>query len=431
MRKMTLINAGLSVGLALLLAPGCARRHDPTNPVAEARDGGISNFTHDYGPDGYGYLPANGDGLTLTESPLRKSKHYLPPGYRQPGEGRPFPVLYLLLDYGGNGSTDDVTDQYYLEIGLRLMVDSLINGGVIKPMIIGTVDLYNAYGGSWFASNTTQGLYEECLIEFISYTNTALNSSTQNGRDSRAISGVGMGGYGAVITAMRHPELFASASSINGHLAFTRSSDIYDYHGVEDWAVHVFEENFVTPLPPGQTPTPEATREYYEMDPDINRPRRKPYTNLVFSMAAAFSPFDTASIVPADSVTWMNAAVVGGEERDWKVTLPFDFTGLMWPHAWAKWTPFDAAQILWADPVALSGVETLILAGTTAEFDILPQNRIFRDVAEARGASTVHYQEFEGYGDYPTARRRYLDRTLRVVLQFHSDQFVDPWTPGP
>ena len=60
------------------------------------------------------------------------------------------------------------------------------------------------------------------------------------------------------------------------------------------------------------------------MDPDINRPLRKPYTNLIFSMAAAFSPFDTANIVSADSVTWMNAAVVGGAESDWRVTLPFD-----------------------------------------------------------------------------------------------------------
>jgi len=173
---------------------------------------------------------------------------------------------------------------------------------------VATVDLHNAYGGSWFASNNVQGLYEECLTEFVAYTDTALNVSTLTGRESRGIAGVGMGGYGALIMAMKYPNLFASASSINGHLAFTRSSTKHGFDGVQTWAVKVFEENFVSPLPPGVPPTPEATLPYYSMFPDINRPLRKPYTNLVFSMAAAFSPYDTSTVTSADSVTWTASA---------------------------------------------------------------------------------------------------------------------------
>ena len=419
---------------ALLLATfaGCARRNDPSQPVATGNSGTIATFTHDFGPTGFGYLPANGDGLTLTESPLRTSKTYRPPNYRVPGQGRPYPVLYLLLDFGGNGSNDDVTDEYYFEIGLRVLADSLIHAGIIKPMLIATLDLYNAYGGSWYNSNPVQGAYESCLTEFVSYTDTATNFSIQNGRDSRGISGVGMGGYGALLMSIRNPNLFASASSVNGHLAYTTKSTAHNFGGVEEWAVKAFEENFVTPLPPGTTPTMTALLPYYSMFPDINRALRKPYTNLIFSMAAAHSPFDTVTGVMAlDSATWMNPVMAGGDETNWKVTLPFDWTGQIWPHAWQKWQVNDVSQILSFNPLAFSGIEVLVLAGATAEFNILSQNRIFHDVAIARGASSVRYEEYEGYDGYPTQRRNYLDRVLRQILLFHSDQFVDPFTPGP
>lgn len=416
------------------LVSGCARREDPTQPVAVGEAGSVVKFTHEFGPDGPGYLPANGEGLTLTESPLRDSKTYRPPGYRPEGQGRPYPVLFLLLDFGGNGGNGgntDVTEEFYFEVGLRRLADSLILAGVIKPMMIATVDLYNAYGGSWYVSNNIQGMYEECLTEFVAYTDTATNFSQQNGRLSRAISGVGMGGYGAVWMAMRHPELFSSASSVNGHLAFTTASTTHGFKGLEEWIPFVFEENFVTPVSPFVVPSTGAVLPYFSMSPNINRPLLKPYTNLMFSMAAAFSPFDPATATITDSLVWMNPAMAGGPERSWKVCMPFDWSGDLWPFTWDAWQAHDVAQILSFNPVALADVETLIMAGTTSDFNVLQQNRVFHDVARARGASTVHYREFEGYAGYPTRERNYLDRTLREILIFHSEQFIDPGTLGP
>ena len=414
---------------------GCGRRDDPTTPVAQGETGTVAKFTHDFGPTGAGYLPANGEGLTLTESPLRTSKTYRPPGYRDKGEGRPYPVLYLLLNFGGNGGNggnDDVTDEYYFEVGLRRIADSLILGGVIKPMMIATVDLYNAYGGSWYQSNNIQGMYEDCMTEFVAYTDTATNFSRQNGRLSRGVSGVGMGGYGAIYMAMSHPELFSSASSINGHLAFTTASPTHDFKGIEEWIPYVFAENFVTPLSPYVPPTDEAALPYYSMSPNINRALFKPYTNLMFSMAAAFSPFDPATATLNDSLTWMNAAMAGGQDRSWKVAMPFDWAGQIWPSAWSKWQERDVAQILSRNPVALADIQVLVMSGTSTNFNILQQNRVFHDVALARGASTVEYREFDGYEGYPTVQRNYLDRTIRDILIFHSEHFAaDPDTQGP
>ena len=414
---------------SLVLASGCARRNDPVGAVVSGDQGAIKSFLHDF--EAPGFLPANGEGLTLTEFPSRKSKTYVPPHYRLPGQGRPYPVLYLLLDFGGNATTKDVTAEYYFEIGLRRLADSLINAGVIRPMIIATVDLHNAYGGSWYTNNPIQGRYDDCLVEFVAYVDTALNASTHNGRFSRAISGVGMGGYGAVISAMRHPGLFSSVSSINGHLAFSSESVKHNFRGVVEWAPMVFEENRVTPLPVSPNPYGDAaTLPYYSIAPDITRPLAKPFTNLVFSMAAAFSPFNPATATSEDSVTWMNKAVAGGVETNWKVTLPFDYSGNLWPPSWSDWKANDPSRILYDNPVALADVQVKVMAGTTSRYNTLAQNRIFRDVAVQRGALTVQYSEYEGYDGYDTEARNYLIFVLKDILIFHSDNFTqDPFTP--
>lgn len=415
------------LSMAIVAANGCGRRLDPVAAAVGGDAGEVKIFTHDYGPAGSGLLPASGDGLTLTESPLRTSKTYVPPGYREKGQGQPYPVLFLLLDFGGNGLPSAVVDDdYYFEIGLKAIADSMINAGVIRPMIIATIDLYNAYGGSWYTSNSIQGFYEDAFIDFVQYTDTALNAaSSQLGRDSRAIGGVGMGGYGAMMLAMKRPDLFASASSINGHLAFAQTSGKHNFHGIRDWAPKVFEENFVTPLPPGYTITNDwAALPYFSMTPDIKLPLRKPYTNLVFSMAAAFSPFNPATATSTDSLSWMNPAMAGGAAQDWKVSLPFIWTGEIWPDVFGKWLLFDATQFLLDFPTQLSTVQVHVEAGTSSEFNILAQNRIFHEAAIARGISTLSYHEFDGYEGYPTTRRRLLSERLREVLVFHSNHLT-------
>jgi len=410
-----------------MLAGGCGKRQSPVATDIGGPSGDVLNFTHDFGPNGSGWLPASGEGLTLTESPLRNSKAYLPPGYRVRGEGRPYPILYLLQDFGGNGQPESsVDEQYYFELGLRMTADSLIKAGVIRPMIIATVDLYNAYGGSWFASNGVQGSYEEAFLEYVRYTDTALNVANEQGRYVHAVGGVGMGGYGAIMMAMKHPDLFSSASSVNGFLAFTTNSEKYGFNGISGWIPKVFEENFVTELPAYVTSDPAAVLPYYSMTPDIKLPFRKPYTNLIFSMAAAFSPF-----MGQDSITWMNPALAGGDFRDWKVTLPFIWTGELWPDVFTKWQSHDATRYIYTHPTVLSATAVHVEAGTTSDFGTLEQSRIFRDAAVSRGLPFFEYEEFNGYAGYPTVGRNYLSLRLRNILKFHSDYLLGDYYLAP
>jgi hypothetical protein len=240
--------------------------------------------------------------------------------------------------------------------------------------------------------------------------------------------------------AMKHPDLFSSASSVNGHLAFASPDAGHDFNGVLEWAPMVFAENFVTPLPPFTITDPDsvvtyadenrsAVRPYYGMTPNISEPLRKPFTNLVFSMAAAFSPFMGTR---EDSSTWMGPLWEDSERpiQNWKVTLPFTFTGEIWAPAFGRWRENDATQFLLVNSSALVNTSLHVEAGTTAEFNILAQNRIFMEAVRARNVN-AEYVEFEGYEGYPTQSRHYLADRLRTILKFHSDHLVGAGTLGP
>lgn len=429
MRRYSNWTYALALAVAVaLVAGGCGKRVNPVAEAPQGPEGAVQNFTHDLGPSGANVLPAPGEGLTLTESPLRTSKVYLPPGYRVQGEGRPYPVLFLLQDFGGNGQAGSPTDeQFFLDLGLARIADSMILVGEIKPMIIASIDLYNAYGGSWYTSNSVQGDYEGALLAFVQYADDNLNVYSEQGRAAHAIGGVGMGGYGALMMAMRYPEQFSSASSVNGFLAFTQTSVTYNYNGISEWIPRVFEENFATPLPPDEPTTPTSLGPYYSMKPDIVNALRKPYTNLMCSMAAAFSP----RIAGGDSTTWLNPAMAGLSYRDWKVRLPFTWTGELWTAVFGMWKQNDPSYYVIANPTALANTSIHVETGTTTDFNLLQQNRIFRDAAVRSGVPDMEYVEFDGYPDYPTTGRRYIADRLRAILKFHSDHLYGPYYLGP
>jgi S-formylglutathione hydrolase FrmB len=83
--------------------------------------------------------------------------------------------------------------------------------------------------GSWF-SNSVDGKrrWEEFL------TGDLLREMERRyrvvpGRTGRAITGISMGGFGAVKIAMKHPDLFGSVSSLSGALIPIRLSDLRRY----------------------------------------------------------------------------------------------------------------------------------------------------------------------------------------------------------
>lgn len=128
---------------------------------------------------------------------------YLPADYGT--SNRRYPVLYLL-----HGYTDDETG--WTQFGeAHLIGDRVIQNGDAAPMIIVMPDA----GVTWYVNSYDGKVkYEDFFIkEFIPHIDATYR--TRATKQYRAISGLSMGGYGALIMATKHPELFSAAAPLS------------------------------------------------------------------------------------------------------------------------------------------------------------------------------------------------------------------------
>jgi S-formylglutathione hydrolase FrmB len=121
-----------------------------------------------------------------------------------------FPILYSLHGLGDN-------EQFYVHSGLWNFVEDMRSRGELKDFLIVTPD-----GGAGFYINAKDGKnrYEDFLIEEF-FPAIEKRYRAAPGRANRAISGVSMGGYGALHLAFKHPQLFSSVSAHSAALIET------------------------------------------------------------------------------------------------------------------------------------------------------------------------------------------------------------------
>jgi enterochelin esterase-like enzyme len=133
----------------------------------------------------------------------RKYAIYLPPDYEN--SQRSYPVLYLL-----HGGGDDQTA--WIQFGeVNRLADDAIKVGKIPPMIIVTPD-----GFTSFYINTADGKlnYEDFFIkELIPHIEKTYKVKAE--RKYRGIAGLSMGGYGALMYALKYPNLFVAAAPLS------------------------------------------------------------------------------------------------------------------------------------------------------------------------------------------------------------------------
>jgi S-formylglutathione hydrolase FrmB len=115
---------------------------------------------------------------------------------------RRYPILYFLHGLGDN-------DQMFIHTGGFNLVEDLWERKQLGEFLIATPD-----AGATFYINSHDGKtrYEDFLVqEFLPGIEARYRVKT--GRANRAVSGVSMGGYGALHLAFRHPQLFSSVSA--------------------------------------------------------------------------------------------------------------------------------------------------------------------------------------------------------------------------
>ena len=137
---------------------------------------------------------------------LNKEVHYsifLPSDYYT--SERAYPVTYLLHGYGD-------ADDGWIQFGeVNRLADDAIKAGKIPPMIIVTPD-----GFTSFYINTADGKlnYEDFFIkELIPHIEKTYKVKAE--RKYRGIAGLSMGGYGALMYALKYPNLFVAAAPLS------------------------------------------------------------------------------------------------------------------------------------------------------------------------------------------------------------------------
>ena len=143
---------------------------------------------------------------------------YLPAGYdagaaKQPAEA--YPVLYFLHGLGDN-------EQTLFNSGGWTLLDDLRQKRKIGEFLIAAPE-----GGQTFYINSSDGRvrYNDFFLqEFIPLIEGKYR--IKKGKDTRAISGISMGGYGALRFAFAHPAMFSAVSAQSAALITDSPEDL-------------------------------------------------------------------------------------------------------------------------------------------------------------------------------------------------------------
>lgn len=128
---------------------------------------------------------------------------YLPPDYGT--SQRYYPVVYLL-----HGYTDNETG--WIQFGeVNMAADRAIASGEIPAMIIVMPDA----AATWYMNNADGSVrYEDMFVqEFIPFIDKTYR--TRPTREFRGVSGLSMGGFGSLLYALKHSDLFAACAAFS------------------------------------------------------------------------------------------------------------------------------------------------------------------------------------------------------------------------
>ncbi len=146
------------------------------------------------------------EGLTVKSKILNKDVRYtiyLPFDYET--SDRYYPVVYLLHGYTDN-------DMGWIQFGeANMIADEAIANREIPTMILVMPD-----GGlSWYINNYNDSVrYEDFFFkEFIPYIESHYRIRTE--RRYRGIAGLSMGGYGTLVYALKHPDMFSACAALS------------------------------------------------------------------------------------------------------------------------------------------------------------------------------------------------------------------------
>ena len=132
---------------------------------------------------------------------------YTPPGYE--GSRKRFPLLMLL--HGMWGSQQD----WPLKGDLCRTLDRMIARKQIPPMIVAIPSDGLHDNGTFYVNwHDGSGRFEDHMIDEV-LAEVDANFRTSRARGKRAVAGLSMGGFGALVLGLRHPDQFSIIAGLS------------------------------------------------------------------------------------------------------------------------------------------------------------------------------------------------------------------------
>lgn len=132
---------------------------------------------------------------------------YLPPSYEKETDKK-YPVIYFLPGYEDtlNAYIKGYINGYYFEQSMN----SNITQGRLKEVIMVIINGFNLFEGSFYHNSPVTGNWEDFVVkDVVNYIDA--HYRTIPSAESRAITGLSMGGYGALHLSMKYPSVFSVA----------------------------------------------------------------------------------------------------------------------------------------------------------------------------------------------------------------------------
>ncbi len=288
---------------------------------------------------------------------------YLPPDY---DEDKVYPSVYVLTGFTGRGKM--LLNDAAFTPNFAERMDKLIDAGKIRPMIAVLPDCFTHYGGSQYINSTATGDYEDYLTkEIVPFVDE--NFQTIKNKNARAVMGKSSGGYGALMMALRHSEMFGLACSTSG--------DAY------------FEHCYLPDIPKAFRVIKGDAQKFIEKfwDEDAKKGKDDFSGFNIIGMSACYSP--------------------SGTDFD----LPFDLkTGELRSEVWKKWLAHDPVRLVEKSVENLKSLKLLYIdAGTRDEFALDIGARILCDKLKKHDIPHIHEEFDDGHFNINYRQNRSLE----------------------
>jgi S-formylglutathione hydrolase FrmB len=151
-------------------------------------------------------------GNLMGDPPERRVDVYLPAG----SDGSGLPLLVDLVGFTAGGPAHTNWVGFRENVPERL--DRLIGDGAMAPVAVAFPDCFTRVGGNQYVNSAATGAWADFLIAEMLPAVEARFGCGGDGR--RGVFGKSSGGYGAIVHALDHPDVWAAAACHSGDMAF-------------------------------------------------------------------------------------------------------------------------------------------------------------------------------------------------------------------